>query len=195
MILVFDTAAEHCAVTLWCDGVCLSETAEVMARGHAERLFPMIDEVLAAAGASFQDITRIGVSTGPGNFTGVRVGVAAARGLSLSLGAPAIGVDRFETAISPDFTGCIRIPARGGASHLARFVLGERSGDAATLDAEEAARFVADAAVITPAITDLAALARIVASRDARTEERPRPRYLKPTNAALPEAPPLPILP
>ena len=91
MILAIDTSAGQCAVAL--DGV---RRCERMTRGHAERLFPMIGEAMAGAGADWQAITRIAVCTGPGSFTGIRVGVAAARGLALSLGVPAIGVTRFE---------------------------------------------------------------------------------------------------
>ena len=91
MILAIDTSAGQCAIAL--GTICRRER---MARGHAERLFPMIGEALAEAGAGWEAITRIAVCTGPGSFTGVRVGVAAARGLGLSLAVPVIGVTRFE---------------------------------------------------------------------------------------------------
>ncbi len=54
-----------------------------MGRGHAEHLFPMIDKVLARAGVGYEGVGRIAVCTGPGSFTGVRIGVAAARGIAL----------------------------------------------------------------------------------------------------------------
>ena len=57
--------------------------------GHAERLLPMIGEVMAEAGMAFSAIDRIAVTVGPGSFTGVRVGVSAARGLALALRRPA----------------------------------------------------------------------------------------------------------
>lgn len=69
-----------------------------MAKGQAERLFPLLEEVLAEAGLSWSDLDAIGVGIGPGNFTGVRISVAAARGLSLSLGIPAAGVSATEAA-------------------------------------------------------------------------------------------------
>ncbi|MFM2423228.1 MAG: hypothetical protein RL291_1758, partial [Pseudomonadota bacterium] len=59
--------------------------------GQAERLLPMIDEVMAAAGLGFEDIGRIAVTLGPGTFTGVRVGIAAARGLALARKIPVTG--------------------------------------------------------------------------------------------------------
>jgi tRNA threonylcarbamoyl adenosine modification protein YeaZ len=71
-------------------------TQEDMAKGQAERLMPLIAEVLEAGGAAPRDLDAIGVGIGPGNFTGVRISVAAARGLALALGIPAVGVSRLE---------------------------------------------------------------------------------------------------
>lgn len=67
-----------------------------MATGQAERLLRLIEEMLAAADVHWHDLSAIGVGTGPGNFTGIRIGVSAARGLALGLGIPAIGVSGFE---------------------------------------------------------------------------------------------------
>ena len=67
-----------------------------MDRGQAERLLPMLEELMAEAGAGWTALDGIGVVTGPGNFTGVRLAVAAARGLALGLGIPAVGVSIFE---------------------------------------------------------------------------------------------------
>ena len=63
-----------------------------MDKGQAERLMPLLEEVLAEGGIGWADLTALAVGTGPGNFTGVRIAVAAARGLALGLGIPAIGV-------------------------------------------------------------------------------------------------------
>ena len=67
-----------------------------MEKGQAERLMPMLEEVLAEGGIDWRDLKALAVGTGPGNFTGVRIAVAAARGLSLGLGIPAVGVTRLE---------------------------------------------------------------------------------------------------
>ncbi|MEO0427967.1 MAG: tRNA (adenosine(37)-N6)-threonylcarbamoyltransferase complex dimerization subunit type 1 TsaB [Pseudomonadota bacterium] len=96
MILGIDTCASRCAVALCGDGRVPVMCAERMDRGHAERLFPMIREMLADAALGIEAVTRLAVCTGPGSFTGLRVGVAAARGLALGRGIPAIGVTRFE---------------------------------------------------------------------------------------------------
>jgi tRNA threonylcarbamoyl adenosine modification protein YeaZ len=74
----------------------LARASEHLGRGHAERLFPMIAGALDEAGATFQDLDRIAVTTGPGSFTGVRVGVAGARALALALKVPAVGVGTLE---------------------------------------------------------------------------------------------------
>ena len=98
MLLVFDATAGRCAAAVFDGDMLVTESSDAMTRGHAERLFPLVGECLAAGGLSYADITAIAVCTGPGNFTGARIGVAAARGLALSLGAPSIGVDRFDAA-------------------------------------------------------------------------------------------------
>lgn len=97
LLLALDTAGPNCAVALAREGpaerlVILASTAERMGRGHSERLMPMIEATLAHAGIFFADLDRIAVTTGPGSFTGVRVGIAAARALALSLGLGAVGI-------------------------------------------------------------------------------------------------------
>ncbi len=98
-ILAFDTSAAHCAAALLIDGRIVAKRYEEMARGQAERLVPLLEEVLADEGAVWEELDAIGVGIGPGNFTGVRIAVSAARGLSISLGVPAIGVSNFEVAV------------------------------------------------------------------------------------------------
>lgn len=76
-----------------------------MARGQAERLFPMLEEVLAEGNAAWSDLSAIAVGTGPGNFTGIRISISAARGLALSLDIPAVGVSGFEALRGVDRFG------------------------------------------------------------------------------------------
>src|SRR5690625_1758903 len=97
MILAIDTSAGQCAAALLdAEGAVLSYRAEKMQRGHAEALFPLLDRLFDDAGAEYSGVTGIAVCTGPGSFTGIRVGVAAARGLALGLGLVARGIDRFH---------------------------------------------------------------------------------------------------
>ena len=70
----------------------LAEAYEARTTGHAERLMPMVEETVARSGIALGDIDRLAVSLGPGSFTGVRIGVAAARALALATGKPAVGV-------------------------------------------------------------------------------------------------------
>ncbi len=91
--LAFDTSAAHCAAALLSGGRITVARLETMQRGQAERLMPLLHEVLADGGVDWADLTAIGVGVGPGNFTGIRIAVSAARGLALGLGIPAVGVN------------------------------------------------------------------------------------------------------
>ena len=92
-ILAFDTSAAHCAAALLVDDRIVDERVEQMAKGQAEHLLPLLNEMLIGAGFDWKSLDGIAVGTGPGNFTGIRIAVAAARGLSLGLNVPAIGID------------------------------------------------------------------------------------------------------
>ncbi len=100
-ILAFDTSAAHCAAALLLGGKIVASRFDEMQRGQAEHLMPMLEEILDEVGAVWAEIDAIAVGVGPGNFTGIRIGVSAARGLALSLGIPAIGVSTFEIARGP----------------------------------------------------------------------------------------------
>ncbi len=91
-LLVIDTALEACAVALVPAAGPAVLRSETIGRGHAELLLPMIAAVLADAGMAIGDVARIAVTTGPGSFTGIRVGVAAARGLALVTGAETVAL-------------------------------------------------------------------------------------------------------
>ncbi len=90
-ILVLDTVGAWCAAALKV-GDQVFELAEEIGRGHAERLAPMVEDLLLKAGLNASALWRIGVNVGPGSFAGARVGVAFARGLALSTGAQPVGV-------------------------------------------------------------------------------------------------------
>ena len=91
-LLALDCAGLACSVALWRDGAIVAERTREMARGHAEALMPMLGEVMAAADERLDALDRLAVTVGPGSFTGIRVGLAAARGLALAIGCPLIGV-------------------------------------------------------------------------------------------------------
>ena len=127
-ILAFDTALGACSAALAeCSaGGCavLARAFETRQRGHAEALVPMIERVLSDAGATYADVGRIGVTVGPGTFTGVRVGVAAARGLALAAGIPVVTLSTLE-AIALTAANGLDAPAPGGIAASADARRGE----------------------------------------------------------------------
>lgn len=114
----------------------LREAYEELQIGHAERLMPMIEEVMAGAGKTFRDLERIAVTSGPGGFTGLRVGVAAARGFALATGVPlvamtslAVMAHRADLLLGAKRAGrplVVAVDARRGAVYLQTF--GENAG-------------------------------------------------------------------
>src|SRR3954453_2457059 len=95
-ILAVDTALGACSVAVLSDKQVLSHRCEIMDRGHAEALAPMVQRAMQDAGLSFADLERLAVTTGPGTFTGQRVGLAFMRGLRLALKLPLIGITTLE---------------------------------------------------------------------------------------------------
>ncbi len=98
LLLALDTTANSVSTALVNEqGVLISRFAE-MVRGQGEALMPMMADMMAASGYALSDVTDVAVSVGPGSFTGVRVGLAAAKGIGLALGIPVHGVTTFEVA-------------------------------------------------------------------------------------------------
>lgn len=115
-----------------------------MTRGHAEALVPMARSVAAAAGISLSEIELVGVTRGPGSFTGLRTGIAAARGFALASGAPAIGVSSLHAVAS----GAARtVEPTGGIL----CILDTRRADYYVQQFDARAIAVGDAAVLTAA--------------------------------------------
>ena len=168
-----------------------------MAKGQAERLVPLLEELLAEAGIGWNDLCAIGVGTGPGNFTGVRISVALARGLALGLGIPAIGVTSLEAmAYGASRPVTTIIDARRDEVYLQEF----------TDDGPEAARLILAQDATThgevvglggtiPRYPLAEAIARIAARRWQNPAPRPAPFYLRGADAAPPSDPPPVILP
>jgi tRNA threonylcarbamoyl adenosine modification protein YeaZ len=98
ILLAIDCSAELCAACVY-DSAReqeLGRSVRDLGKGHAEHLIGVIDAALSSAGKAYADLEAIAVSVGPGSFTGIRVAVAAARGFSVALGIPAIGVSVLE---------------------------------------------------------------------------------------------------
>lgn len=94
-ILALDCSSALCSVCLWQDGLVAVQEVEEMERGQDARLMPMVQAVMSTAGLTYPDLDRIAVVRGPGSFTGLRIGLATARGIGFAAGKPVLGIDRF----------------------------------------------------------------------------------------------------
>jgi tRNA threonylcarbamoyladenosine biosynthesis protein TsaB len=102
-ILAIDTALGACAAAVLDAraGAILASESAAMARGHAEAIMPMIARVMDAGRCEFAELDRIAVTVGPGSFTGLRVGISAARGIAVAAGKPAIGLSTLSAFAAP----------------------------------------------------------------------------------------------
>ena len=213
LALAFDTSAAHCAAALLRGGQILAAREEAVGTGQAERLMPMLEELLASGGLVWRDLDVIGVGVGPGNFTGMRISVAAARGLALSLGVPAVGVSRFEAlAVDAPRPVLVAVEAPRGQNWLqvlhaegaetaeqwpAGTVPEALHGSGIPVIGHGAAA-LADAtggAAADPVHPLAVAIARIAQARRATPGPRPAPLYLRPADAAPPSEPPPVLVP
>lgn len=207
IVLGLDTCLNACSVAVLDGETVLASASEAMARGHQERLAPMAQAVMAAAGLPFSRLQRIGATVGPGSFTGLRVGVAFAKGLASALGVPAVGIGSLE-ALAAEAPGLVAavidarrdqlylqvfddghalmapdvLPVGTAAARLAELAMGRALtlvGSGAPLLAEAAP----GARILTPEGCDARAVARLAAGRPAAPI---RPLYLRAPDAKLP---------
>jgi tRNA threonylcarbamoyladenosine biosynthesis protein TsaB len=103
LILAIDTALDACAAAVLDTeaGKLIAQESQAMKRGHAEALMPLIGRVIAASNVAFANLGRICVTTGPGSFTGLRVGLSAARGIALAANIPVVGVTTLAAYAAP----------------------------------------------------------------------------------------------
>jgi tRNA threonylcarbamoyl adenosine modification protein YeaZ len=134
-VLAIDTALDACAAAVLdtSRSDLLARETRQMTRGHAEAVMPLVARVMDAAGVEFSELDRIAVTVGPGSFTGVRVGIAAARGLALASGKPAVGLSTLAAYTAPHvaagFAGTVVavVDARHGQVYLQAFAAGGRA--------------------------------------------------------------------
>ena len=212
-LLVIDTALGACTAAVFEDERPLAVRFEPMVKGHQERLGSLVRDVMAEAGGGFESLDRIGVTVGPGSFTGLRVGLAFAQGLGYALDRPVVGISTLDalaaSRASPDGPAAALIDARRGQVYARLFADGAPLGEAEALPIEQAAERIAalgpavalvgnGAAVLAGAFPDLKisrtddriaptpeALARLAAAADPATHP-PRPLYLRAPDATPP---------
>lgn len=212
-LLAVDTAANLCAACVWDVGGVreLGRSVADIGKGHAERLMATISEVLDASGIDYGDLGALAVSTGPGSFTGVRVGVSTVRGLALALKLPARGVTTLDAisaetrAAFPDRTVMVAIDAGRGDLYVAVYdASGEVRYAAAVLSFADALALAKDIAPVlagtaaaslaeaarplaletgqNSATADIATYARLAVERGPSLE-KPKPAYLREPDA------------
>lgn len=212
-LLVIDTALGACTAAVFEDERPLAVRFEPMTKGHQERLGGLVRDVMVEAGGSFDALDRIGVTVGPGSFTGLRVGLAFAQGLGAALDRPVVGVSALDALAASLDSGttpiAALIDARRGQVYARLFMGGAPVGADEALSLDEAARRIAalgaevrlvgsGAAVLAEAFPDLIvasveprvapsaeALARLVAAADP-ADHPPRPLYLRAPDATPP---------
>ncbi len=183
LTLAFDTSGAWCAAALMRDTAIIDTRVEEMSRGQGERLMLLLQELLQDNACDWPSLTTIGVGTGPGNFTGIRIAVSAARGLAMGLNIPAIGVDGFQARAACHPAGSlVAIPAPRDRLYIA--------------DPQPrlmAAAECPDAILHTDTAPMVQAIARIAATTpDAASRPAPAPLYVRPADAAPPrDAPPV----
>jgi len=106
-ILAIDTALGACSACLFESGrsELLARETIPMERGHAEALLPLIDRVTSQVDGGFGALSRVAVTVGPGSYTGLRVGIAAARAIGLTTGIPVVGVATLSAFLAPLMAG------------------------------------------------------------------------------------------
>jgi tRNA threonylcarbamoyladenosine biosynthesis protein TsaB len=194
-VLALDTSMGACSAAVLRAGgePKLFARQQAMVRGHAEALMPMVAEVMAEAGLNFSGLDLIAATTGPGSFTGVRIAIAAARGLALVTHAKLFGTDSLTVmakaaladGLTPEGPYAVAVDARRGMLYFGRFDAAGRKREGPLLIAPD------DAAMVLPHDLHIAVgsgatlLAEAAAQRGHRIEAR-LPE-LEPSAASLAE--------
>lgn len=190
LTLGFDTAGPYCAAALLRGTQMLTTRVDDIPRGQAEHLMGMLEEMLTEHGVTWSDLDALGVGVGPGNFTGIRIAVSAARGLALGLGIPTVGVSLFETTQKLSGSAQTAVPA---PRHQVYFLDADAARPPVLIPADQAASTPLST---THSPADHVRMITTIAAQRARDGNAPpKPLYVKPPDAApARDAPPI-ILP
>lgn len=184
-LLLIDTSGQRLGLVVLHDGR-VHLVDEPVARGHAEILFDRIAQLLAEAGITYADLDRLAVTVGPGSFTGLRIGIAAARGLALALGIKAVGVPNLlGLSLAGEDHAALRIvhDARRNMAYVQDFSAPGIAASAPRLVPLEALGEDGDNLnVIENSVLDLVRVARF-AARCAPEQFPPEPVYVRPADA------------
>jgi tRNA threonylcarbamoyladenosine biosynthesis protein TsaB len=207
IVLSIDTCLDACAAAVWADGRTLAARSEPMRRGHQERLGALVSDLMDEAGAGFAALDRIGVTIGPGSFTGLRVGLAFAKGLGLALARPVVGIGVLEALAAGEPEELVAAVVAGPREqvYLQMFAAGRPLMSPDCLPIETAAARIAELAdgrglalvgsgaagladvapnarIVARAAPEAATIARLAAQAPAPAG-MPRPLYLRPPDA------------
>ena len=206
-VLAIDTTQDACQAAVIDGARTLAVRSEPMQRGHQERLGPLVAQVMAESGIGFEVLGRIGVTVGPGSFTGLRVGLAFAKGLALALDVPCVGISSLQALASgrPGKVAAV-LDARRDQVYLQLFDGGHSRSEpmaVSLLDASEqvcafagaepitlcgpGAGLIADhlKAALAPSCPDPVLVAHLAADAEEPLAP-PRPIYLRAPDARLP---------
>lgn len=188
LVLGLDTSLDACSVALARDGITLAHLRENMARGQAERLAPMTKDVMRQAGVAFADLDRVAVTTGPGSFTGVRVGLSFARALALAVDRPCIGVSTLEALALEEGEAGLRaaLIETPGACYFALYEDGAPRIAPKSVERGEHEGLLGRASLRGPGVSVDAAKLAVRASRLDPVLYTPAPSYLRAPHVTLP---------
>ncbi len=214
LVLAIDTALEACSAAIFDSDqeTIIAADTEIMARGHAEASMPLVERVMREAGLDFFALDRVAVTVGPGSFTGLRVGIAAARGIALAAKTEVVGITTLAALAAPYIAAEPNNPVAAAIDGRHRHVYFQLFGaqgrvllspriipveDAAHAAAGASARLVGSGARMMADIwpdpmhpppiderqaPDINWVARLGAEAHAR-EAPPKPLYLRPPDA------------
>lgn len=211
LVLALDSAGSACSSALWRDGAVVARRFAIMARGQSEALIPMVQAVMAEAECTFPQVDLLAVSVGPGAFTGIRIGLSAARALALAADKPLAGITTTQAIAAA-------IPQSERLGRTVMVVVDSRRaelwvqlfsadlapmGDIQALRPEQAALAVSGpvvlagdgAALVAPLLpgarlagcgyVDAAQVAQLAAERWPDAVLAPEPLYLRPADVTL----------